>query len=451
MTFPTNSLKAVQTYADAGLAVFENLTPMVTVLSNKFKEFADDYEANLGDTITLQLRSRFQAAAGLVTSFNGITQREVPLTCDQAFNVSYTATAQDLVLNLEKRGNNVLPKFAEDAISELATNVENNVSLHVNSAAPVMSIVNGQSVPTGALHTESGPFRFFGNGVDSINQFQQLAQMLTNFRDVGFAPGRCKVIMPETYLPPIIGSGLNQFAPRRNDEISRSWEIGEYGFPSVDYYSSNCLPIHTAGYGGQNAETLTVVSTDDPTGANITQIVCSGATASQSDYVVAGDLARFNDSVSGQPNVRFLKFVGQSTTSPSNQPVQFRVTADADSTGGGQVTLNITPGLTVGASQTSNWGINTNIVAGMQISIMPSHQSGLLMAEDYGFLAMPKLSSTSPFDSHSALDPETGVSVRAYFGELFGQNQRGFVYDEIHGALLVPEGCMRILFPLSVS
>jgi hypothetical protein len=64
------------------------------------------------------------------------------------------------------------------------------------------------------------------------------------------------------------------------------------------------------------------------------------------------------------------------------------------------------------------------------------------------YLAMPRLPEEVPFPTAAEYDKETGVSMRMYFGSLFGQNQRGMVHDAIWASTLVPEYCMRILFPL---
>jgi hypothetical protein len=61
---------------------------------------------------------------------------------------------------------------------------------------------------------------------------------------------------------------------------------------------------------------------------------------------------------------------------------------------------------------------------------------------------MPRLPEEIPFPTANKSDPESGVSLRMYYGSLFGQNQRGFVNDVIWGKTLVPEYAMRLLFPL---
>ena len=85
----------------------------------------------------------------------------------------------------------------------------------------------------------------------------------------------------------------------------------------------------------------------------------------------------FSDGVSGQPDLRFLTFIGHKL---SQSPVQFAATADAASTGGSQVTVNITPPLQVNSGQDQN--INNAIVAGMQVTVLPNHRCGLIYSGD---------------------------------------------------------------------
>jgi hypothetical protein len=268
--------------------------------------------------------------------------------------------------------------------------------------------------------------------------------MLANFRDFGAAQDVTKVYLPLVSVPAIVNSGLNQFVLKRNEEIANSWWLGD--FSEASFFQSNLLPVHISGtVGNANPATpLTVVSTNDPTGANITQITFSGATASDPNAVFSGDLFQFQDGVTGLPNVRFVTFIGHS---PSQQPVQCRVTAAAGATSGGQVPVNNFPALCATPGN-ANQNITANIVAGMQVLFVPSHRAGLVVGGNALFLAMPKLPEETPFPTANDHDPDTGVSLRYYYGSLFGQNQRGFVHDCIWGSTLVPEYSMRICFPM---
>ena len=139
-----------------------------------------------------------------------------------------------------------------------------------------------------------GLIGIYGNGSTAISSYQQLAQAIMFFKNYGSVAEGIKVYLPDTVVPAVVGNGLNQFVPHRNDEIAMSWEVGDFGTPFVSYYQSNLMPIHVSGNTGVLQQTLTVVSTNDPTGQNVTQITVSGASASDANAVFSGDLFQFS-------------------------------------------------------------------------------------------------------------------------------------------------------------
>lgn len=439
--YPNNTLQQVQTYQKSSLGFLLNLCCLVSTANTQFKDFQNK-TANLGDSINLDLQPRYTTGQGLVAQFQSSAQRLQTLTCDQAANTSYAFTNQQFIFNAR----DYMDKFGKSAMKQLANSIEANVAKNANSSVPVNSIVNGQTVPTGALHTESGPYRFFGDGLTAINSYQQLAQMVANYKDSGAPDGELKAYIPVTTVPPIIGNGLNQFAQNRNNDIAMSWELGSWN--GVRYLQSNLLPTHVAGTVGNSSQTLTVVSTNDPTGVNITQITFSGATASDASAVKSGDLFEFQDNVSGKPNLRLLTFIGQE---PTSQPIQFRATANAAADVSGNVVVSLIAGSNgqgLTSAPTANQNLSSAIQAGMQVKALPSHRCGLLVGDKALYLAMPALPSTDPFASSSMVDSETGVSIRNYYGYQFALNSTGYVNDCIWASTLVPEDCMRIVFPL---
>jgi hypothetical protein len=138
-----------------------------------------------------------------------------------------------------------------------------------------------------------------------------------------------------------------------------------------------------------------------------------------------------------------MTFIGHKL---SQAPVQVRAEANAASDGAGNVTVNIYPPLQVGANNNQN--INNAVVPGMQVTVLPDHRCGLLMAGNPLFLAMPRLPEEVPFPTSSEVDPDSGASIRQYYGSLFGQNQRGMVHDVIWGSALVDEYAMMIALPM---
>ncbi len=431
----SNILQQVQTYQLSGLALLQNLCCHVSTANTKFKNF-NNVTANLGSTITFDTPPRATVTSGLVASFQAVEQLVETLTCDQSNNASFAVNAQQRIFNLEKGEEEYMDVFGKSFIAELATHVEANIALNWDSSV--------RSELTGELNTESGPYRYFGTGSTALSSYQQLAQAIMLFKNSGAVAEGIKVYLPDSIIPSIVGNGLNQFAPRRNDEIAQSWEVGNFGSPIVEYYSSNLMPLHVSGNVGVNGTTLTVISTNDPTGNNVTQITLSGAGTSDPSAVYSGDVFSFNDGVSGQPNMRALTDIGHRQ---SANLVQFRVTADAASDASGNVVLNITPGFNWAGGRNKN--VNNPIAAGMQISGTASHRCGGILGGKALYLAMPQLPEQRPYDTANAYDDETGVSMRLTYGSKFGENSTGMIYDEVHGSLIVARYSMRLVIPLS--
>jgi hypothetical protein len=338
-----------------------------------------------------------------------------------------------------------MDRFGMSDVKELGSLVEADILRNFISGVRVN---DPQNANFGSLQVNSGPFRFYGDGVTPINSFTQLAQSVANFEDFGAATHKMMGILPVANIPAIVGTGLNQFAMRRNDDLANSWELGK--FSNTDWYESNLLPVHVAGTIGNTAapnNIMTVVSTNDPTGVNVTSITFTEPTGgTDANAIKAGDLFQFNDGVAGKPNMRFLTFIGHSV---SSQPVQFRAIADA-ATVAGTVTVQIQTINSVGLvwAQNANQNLNNAISAGMKVTPLPSHRAGCLMSGDQFYLAMPRLPDESPFTTSNMVDPDSGASIRHYFGSQFGQNNRAYVRDVVFGSTLVAENAMRYAFPL---
>lgn len=433
--FAQNILQQVQTYQRSSLGLLLNLCCHISTANTRFKDF-DKIQANLGSSVSFDLPPRFTTVAGLVASWQPAVQRVHNLTVDQSNNSSFSATSTQRIFNLEKGEEDYMRVFGRSAIAELANLVEGNVAKNWDSSV--------QNQIDGSKNVQSGPYRFFGNGSDSISSFNQLAQATMLFKNYGSVATGMKVYLPDTIIPAIVGSGLNQFSPERNDDIAMSWEVGKFGTPPVEYYQSNLMPLHVSGNTGVNAQVLTIVSTNDPTGQNVTQLTVSGASNSDANAIFSGDLFQFRDGVSNHPNMRYLTFIGHY---PSANPVQIRATADAGSNASGLVTFNITPALNWAGG--ANQNLNNPIQAGMQILGLPSHRAGGMLGDNALFIAMPQLPEQDPYATANEYDDDTGCSIRLTYGSVFGQNQTGMVYDEVHGSTIVPEYSLRMIIPLS--
>ena len=421
MAVPANILQQVQTYQLSALAFLQNLNCFVSTANTKFKDF-EKLIANLGDTVGFDLPPRMTTTSSLVANFQPADQRVHTLVCNNPVSTSYVFTAQQFIFNVEE----YMERFGAAATREIGAKIEANI----------------------AMNAVTNTYRFFGDGVNPINSFTQLAQGLALFRNFGSVLSQtAKGYLSDIAVPQIVGSGLNQFAPDRNNDTAMSWMLGK--FSNCDWYQSNLLPIHIAGTEGQNATTLTVVSftTNGPQGS-IDTITFSGTHAASDPLSVAQyDKFQFNDGVVvgglPLPNMRFRTCIGHEV---SASPVQFQATVAAASTAGSDVTVTVHPPLQ--ALPTNNQNLNVQIQAGMTVSVLPSHRAGLITSGDPLFIAMPKLPDQSPFYTGNEYDEDTGVSIRMTYGTLFGQNQMGMVHDAIWGSTLVDEYAIAIIFPL---
>lgn len=412
---PTNILQQVITYNESNLALLLNSFAFISTSNKKFQRFNDDIPKNLGDTVSFDLPPRFTTTNSLVVSFQSAVQRVQNLTVDQQASTAYEFTAQQFIFNVR----DYMDKFGRSAVAEIGSKVEANVS----------------------KLAETHTFRFFGDGVTPLSSYLQLANGLAFFRNFGAAKDNTKGYLSDLTFPPIVNSGLNQFTLERGNREANSWEVGR--FSNTEWYQSNLLTTHVSGTVGNSAAVLTVVSVVLNADGGVVQITFSGAAASDANAIKAYDKFQFNDGVGSLPNLRFRTFIGHE---PSQSPVQFRAVSDVASTAGGQVTVDIYPPLQASAGQNQN--ITSPIVAGDQVSVLPSHRCGLIMAGNPLFLAMPKLPDEVPYPTSAQMDPDSGASMRQYYGSLFGQNQRGMVHDIIWGSTLVDEYAMMVALPL---
>jgi len=416
MAVPNNILQNVQTYNKADLAYLLNLYCFLGTSNKKYNDFQKANPANLGDTITFDKPPRFVANDGLVVNFQGVEQRVQTLTVDQAKNVGIAVTSQQLIFNLE----DYMDRFGKSAVEELGSVVEQDI----------------------ASVCETVPYRFYGDGLTPINSFGQLAEALALFRNFGAAKNMTRGYLQDIAVPAITNSGLNQFAMNRNNELANSWELGP--FSNCDWYQSNLLTTHIAGSEGEEGTTLTVVSFTQNADGGIITITFSGtSSASDASSVKAYDRFQFQDNVSSYPNVRFRTFIGHA---PSNVPVQFKAVSDAASTGGSQVTVTIDPPLQAASGKNQN--ITTQIVAGMQVKVLPSHKVGMIQSGNQFYVAMPPLPDQDPFATSVVTDESSGASLRMYTGAQFGQNSQGTVHDCIWGKTMVSDNSMALIFPM---
>ncbi len=409
MPTPNNIFQQVQTYQNSELAFLLNQSPYMNLANTRFKDF-QTMVANLGSSVNYDLPPRRRTVNSLIAQFGPWVQRVRTLTVDKPISCSAAVNIEQLIFN---DVDGYMAQFGRSGMIEIGSQVEADLA---------------------TINTKF-PYRAFGDGNTNISSFGQLAQALALYRSYGAVKDRLKVVLPSTVITQIVNSGFGQFTPARNDEMAQSWMIGS--FDNADFYASNLVPKHTAGHAGLDGDTLAVVSTDDPTGANITQITFSTTGASSEvGSIKQNDIITFT-------NQYFLTFSGHIATGQNK--VQVRALADADTTGG-NITVDIYPPLV--SAPTNDQNLENNLAAGMTATVANSRLCGLILGGDAFFLGMPRMPEEVPFPTARTTDPDTGVSICSYYGSKFGMNEHGYVQQCIYGYDAVPEYLMQLGFAL---
>jgi len=411
-----NILQKVTTFQKSNLAYLLNYNAFIRTANTRFENF-QNFTGNLGDSVSFDLPYLFNAQNSLVIgNFETIEQRKHTITVDQSVSVPYAVTNQERVFNLSP--DEYLNTVGKGAMAELSVQIESDVAS--------LAVTN--------------TYRHYGDGINSPNTYGELAKALTQLRNYGMTAGQTDFYIADTVVNEIINTGLNQFTIDKNRKDFNSWMIGS--FDKCDFYRSNLLPLHTAGTVGNAGHDIVVDSiSSDGTQLNVTV----AAAVSDANAFKENDKLTFQDGVSGVSNIRFLTRVGHKV---SASKVQVRVTADAGTDGTGKATLNIYPAL-ISTSTDANRNISTPVVANMKLKALPNHKACLMVQGKALYLAMPRLQDEDPFKTSNFVDPDTGVSMRMYYGSKFGENQKGIVHDAIWGKTLVDEYAMSFILPES--
>jgi hypothetical protein len=412
----TNVVVNVESYTQASLALLSNTNPFINLTNKKYKHIE-----------------------GIPGQRGTVAQFDEPPTVDYvpslAFGTFGSYTQRSVSIAVEKEG--TIPLGTPELQKLFNIDVDNYMTPLAKSGVVTLGTKVGKDV---ALNCKEHTYLTYGDGTDSIQSYQALDQAIENYRDAGnpITDEMCG-ILPMTACPKIIGNGLTQFAPDRNNKIANSWELGE--FAGVKWYKSNLLPRHVAGNVGNLAATLTVVSVN----AAGTQLTLTGAAVLDADAIKKDDILTFSDGVSGQQDMRFLTYFGSEET---NAVVQVRAINNFASDGAGQVIVDIFPAL-ISTPGDRDSNINNPVNAGMEMTAKKSHVCGLIFAKSAFMLAMPKLVDTAPYENSTMTDPSSGISLRTYNGYFPQIAVKGFVQQVAWGSRLADRYGMRLAFPTS--
>lgn len=367
----SNQFINTQLVSNTALAMFANNAPFVMTGSRIYQ---DDFQSSgykIGDTLQVRRQNNFVIGDGATAVPQDIIETVENITIAHQYNALIAYTIQDLSLRIEDFSR----MFIQPAIQNIITQMEHDI----------------------CVDAELEGYFFQGNAGTPINSFQAVDLAGAKLLEQGVN------VASDAYLAMTVRDGsslksalLNNFTPVFNEDIVRQSAIGHLSY--FDIFQSQNITTHVAGAGPTltPGDTLTV---NGAVGSGNT-IVLAGATINVTNYFLPGDLI----SIAGVHSVNPLS--RQST----GQNMQFVITAAANSSAGGAVTIQVSPTINSNtASPLQN--VDNAIPTGSAVTATPSyHVNVAYPARALDIVCPPLYKLQVPYSS-VAIDPETGLSL----------------------------------------
>lgn len=366
-----NQFITTQLVSNTALAMFANNSPFVMTGSRIYQDDFQNSGYKIGDTLQVRRQNNFIVGDGSTAVPQDIIETVENIVIAHQYHALIAYTVQDLTLRIEDFSR----MFIQPAIQNIITQMERDI----------------------CADAEQELYLFQGNAGSPINSFQTVDLSGAKLLEMGVN------IASDAYLAMTVRDGsalksalLNNFTPVFNEEIVRQSAIGHLSY--FDIFQSQNIVKHTSGAGPtlHPGDTLTV-------NGNVSSgntIILAGASAGVTNYFLPGDLI----SIAGVHSVNPLS--RQST----GQNMQFVITAPANSSGGGAVTITVSPTI-VSATSSPLQNVDGPVVSGSIVTVIPSYNVNVAYpARGLDIVCPPLYKLQVPYAS-VAVDPETGLSL----------------------------------------
>ncbi len=398
-----NQFITTQLVSNTALAMFANNAPFVMTGSRIYQDDFTSSGYKIGDTLQVRRQNNFVIGDGSTATPQNIVETVENITVAHQYNALIAYTVQDLSLKIEDFSR----MFIQPAIQNIVSKMEQDIS---SAAEQQLNFF------TGAAGTPINSF----STVDLSGA--KLLEQAVN-------------ISSDAYLAMTVRDGsalksglLNSFTPVFNEEITRQSAIGHLSY--FDIFQSQNIKRHVAGVGPTSHSGDTLLVNGAVSSGNT--IILSGATVSVTNYFLPGDLI----SISGVHSVNPLSL--QST----GQNMQFVITAAANSTSGGAVTISVSPAIvTSGPLQ----NVDNAVPSGATVTVVPSYNVNVAYpARALDIVCPPLYKLQVPYASVS-VDPETGLSLAVtQTGDILGY-QNYMRLDILCGFSWHPQYAVKVL------
>lgn len=374
-----NVLYTTSLVAREALAMFQVNAPFLVTGSRTYESEFMQGPYKKGDTLNIRRVNQFVAGDGSTVVPQGIIQDVEQLTLDHQYNTAISLTTKESTLEIEDFRQEFLRPAIQALIAKMEVDIGTSAATNLNYFVP--GVVTGY-----------------------INSFATVDLAGANLLNLGVA------LNDESYLAMSVRDGtalksglVGNFTPVYNEDIVRNSAIGHISY--FDAFQSQNIYTQVAGVGPvtYSSDTLTVTNTV----TSGSTIVLGGATASQTNYFNAGDII----SIAGVNSVNPISY------SDTGQNMQFVITAAANSSGAGAVTITVSPAIDTSDARRNVTG---PVLATSAVTTVPSHRVNVAYTRRSLDIICPPLDRLEVAKCSVETDPRTGISLRvATQGDIF--------------------------------
>lgn len=366
-----NQFITTQLVSNTALAMFANNAPFVMTGSRIYQDDFTSSGYKIGDTLQVRRQNNFIVGDGATATPQDIIETVENITVAHQYHALIAYTVQDLTLRIEDFSR----LFIQPAIQNIVTQMERDIC----TAAELQ-------------------LNFFtGNAGTPINSFTSVDLAGAKLLEQGVN------ISSDAYLAMTVRDGsslkgalLNNFTPVFNEDIVRQSAIGHLSY--FDIFQSQNIVRHVAGVGPVSFPADVLLVNGAVSSGNT--IVLSGATASQVNYFRAGDII----SIAGVNSVNPI------SRASTGQNMQFVITANANSSAAGAVTIFVSPSI-ISSTSSPLQNVDVPVPNLAAVTMVPSYNVNVAYpARALDIVCPPLYKLQVPYAS-VAVDPETGLSL----------------------------------------
>jgi len=366
-----NDLITTDLVSNTALAMFANNSPFVMTGSRIYQDDFTSTGYKIGDTLRIRKQNNFIIGDGSTATPQDIIEDVETLEISHQYNALISYTIQDLTLRIEDFSR----LFIQPAIQAIISKMERDIC---DAAESQLNFFTG---------TAGTPINSFTT-VDLAGA--KLLEMGVDISDDAY------VAMSVRDGSSLKGNLLNSFTPVFNEDIVRKSAIGHLSY--FDVFQSQNIKHHIAGDGPElhQADDLTT----NGAVASGSTIVLKGATATVTNYFRAGDLI----SIAGVESVNPISLAS------TGQNMQFVITSAANSTGGGAVTITVSPAI-ISDTDSPRRNVSNAVPDDAVVTMIQSYNSNVAYTTRSLDIVCPPLYKLQVPYASVAVDQETGLSL----------------------------------------